>query len=99
MATTLDRGVERDEPVELQAVGTRGREPAVAAARGRGSGRGAPVGVGGGARGRRGGCVPRLLSRGLAVISVFFIRRLVVVVSAPLRSRSEVFTNKIGRAH
>src|SRR3954467_10466677 len=65
MATTLDRGFERDEPVELQAVGTRRR------------GRSGRVG----------------LYLTLIVIAVFFILPLVVVVSASLKYRSEVFTD------
>jgi multiple sugar transport system permease protein len=65
MATTLDRGLERDQPVELQAVGTRRR------------GRGDRI----------------LLYLVLIVISVFFLLPLVVVVSASLKYRSEVFTD------
>src|SRR3954449_13062198 len=65
MATTLDRGFERDEPVELQAVGTR----------------------------RRGRSDRVLLYLVLIVISVFFVLPLVVVISASLQYRSEVFTD------
>ena len=65
MATTLDRGFERDEPVELKVVGARKR-----------------------------GQVDRvLLYLVLIVIAVFFILPLVVVVSASLKYRSEVFTD------
>jgi multiple sugar transport system permease protein len=65
MATTLDRGLERDEPVELKVVGTR----------------------------RRGHLDRVLLYLVLFVIAVFFILPLVVVVSASLKYRSEVFTD------
>jgi len=65
MATALDRGLERDEPVELKAVGTRGR-----------------------------GRIDRaLLYLVLIVIAVFFLLPLVVVISASLKYRSEVFTD------
>jgi multiple sugar transport system permease protein len=65
MATALDRGLQRDEPVELKAVGTR--------------------------RGGRGDRI--LLYVVLILIAVFFILPLVVVVSASLKYRSEVFTD------
>jgi multiple sugar transport system permease protein len=65
MATTLDRGLERDQPVELTTVGTRRR------------GRGGRIG----------------LYVVLAAIAAFFILPLVVVVSASLKYRSEVFTD------
>ena len=65
MATTLDRGFERDEPVELKAVGAR----------------------------RRGRTDRILLYLVLIVIAVFFILPLIVVVSASLKYRSEVFTD------
>jgi multiple sugar transport system permease protein len=65
MATALDRGLERDEPVELATAGTR-------------------------RRGRSGRAAVYLL---LAVIAAFFILPLVIVVSASLKYRSEVFTD------
>jgi multiple sugar transport system permease protein len=65
MATTLERGFDRDEPVELKAVGAR----------------------------RRGRVDRALLYLVLILIAVFFILPLVVVVSASLKYRSEVFTD------
>jgi multiple sugar transport system permease protein len=65
MATTLDRGFERDQPVELKAVGSRRRKKADKV----------------------------LLYLVLILIAVFFILPLVVVVSASLKYRSEVFTD------
>jgi multiple sugar transport system permease protein len=65
MATTLDRGFERDEPVELKVVGAR----------------------------RRGRIDRILLYAVLILIAAFFILPLVVVVSASLKYRSEVFTD------
>jgi multiple sugar transport system permease protein len=65
MATTLDRGFERDEPTELKVVGSR----------------------------RRGRADRVVLYVVLIAIAVFFILPLVVVVSASLKYRSEVFTD------
>src|SRR3954447_17762025 len=65
MATTLDRGLERDQPVELKVAGAR----------------------------RRGRMDRVLLYAVLIVIAAFFILPLVVVVSASLKYRSEVFTD------
>jgi multiple sugar transport system permease protein len=65
MATTLDRGLAADQPVELQSVGTR--------------------------RAGRGGRI--VLYAVLILIAVFFLLPLVVVVSASLKYRSEVFTD------
>jgi multiple sugar transport system permease protein len=65
MATTLDRGLERDQPVELKVVGAR----------------------------RRGRMDRVLLYAVLIAIAIFFILPLVVVVSASLKYRSEVFTD------
>src|SRR5215218_10833514 len=63
MATTLDRGLATDEPVELQAVGRR----------------------------RRGVLDKVLLYVVLIGIALFFVFPLVVVVSASLKYRAEVF--------
>jgi len=65
MATTLDRGLERDQPVELKVAGAR----------------------------RRGRMDRVLLYAVLIAIAIFFILPLVVVVSASLKYRSEVFTD------
>ena len=65
MATTLDRGFERDEPVVLTVAGARRRRT-----------------------------VDRILLYAVLIaIAVFFILPLVVVVSASLKYRSEVFTD------
>jgi multiple sugar transport system permease protein len=63
MATTLDRGLEHDQPVELQVVGAR----------------------------RRGTVDRVLLFVALIAIALFFIFPLIVVVSASLKYRAEVF--------
>jgi len=63
MTTTLDRGLEKDEPVELQVVGRR----------------------------RRGVIDKLLLYLVLIAIALFFIFPLIVVVSASLKYRAEVF--------
>jgi multiple sugar transport system permease protein len=63
MATTLDRGLEHDQPVELQVVGAR----------------------------RRGTLDRVLLYIALIAIALFFIFPLVVVISASLKYRAEVF--------
>jgi multiple sugar transport system permease protein len=65
MATALDRGLERDEPVELKVVGTR----------------------------QRGRIDRALLYLVLTLIAIFFLLPLVVVISASLKYRSEVFTD------
>jgi multiple sugar transport system permease protein len=63
MTTTLDRGLEKDEPVELQVVGRR----------------------------QRGVIDKLLLYLVLIAIALFFIFPLIVVVSASLKYRAEVF--------
>ena len=63
MATTLDRGLEHDQPVELQVVGAR----------------------------RRGTVDRVLLFVALIAIALFFVFPLIVVVSASLKYRAEVF--------
>jgi multiple sugar transport system permease protein len=63
MATALDRGLEHDQPVQLQIVGTR----------------------------RRGVLDRVLLYVALIAIALFFIFPLIVVVSASLKYRAEVF--------
>jgi multiple sugar transport system permease protein len=63
MATTLDRGLEHDQPVQLQIAGTR----------------------------RRGVLDRVLLYIALIAIALFFVFPLIVVVSASLKYRAEVF--------
>ena len=63
MATTLDRGLEHDQPVELQIAGAR----------------------------RRGILDRALLYLALIAIALFFVFPLIVVVSASLKYRAEVF--------
>ena len=68
MATTLDRGLEHDQPVQLQIAGAR----------------------------RRGPLDRVLLYLALIVIALFFVFPLIVVVSASLKYRAEVFTGRRG---
>ena len=67
MATTLDRGLESDQPVELKVAGTRRR------------GRGDRI----------------LMYVLLVAIAVFFVFPLIVVLSASLKYRAEVFQDVV----